>query len=121
MSDQNEVSGCFTLAQANALLPRIIALTEQTTARLEACRHPWTELGFRKFNLLAEMPEEDLLRLRWAAQMARLGAAPRGCFVVDFQSPDPGVVYCWRWGERNVAFQHGKTESCDHRRPLPRE
>lgn len=114
----DETVGTFTLTEANALLPDVLALTEKARAQLEACRYPWETLGFRKFNVLAELPEEEHVRLRWAAAVVRLGAIPKRYFAVDFQSPDPAMVYCWTWGETKVAFQHGKTEACNQRRPV---
>ena len=118
MSERRNLTVSFTLAEANKLLPEVIRMTEETKAKLRACRHPWHRLGLRKYSVLADLPEEDYLRLRWATRIAGLGAHPKGYFTVDFPSPDPETVYCWGDGETEIAHQHKAWENYSHRRPI---
>jgi len=111
----------FTLAEANRLLDKVRPITETSLQELERCHDPWQSFGLRKFSVLHEMLEEDVIRTRWAARIARLGAYPKGGFTVDFQSPDPDLVYCWHPGESEITHQHKTWEDFRHRRPVERD
>ena len=117
----NPAAVTFTLAEANKLLPQVIAATDQVKTKLRECRHPWHALGIRKYNVLADLPEEDHLYVQWATQIAGLGAWPKGQFTVDFRSTDPEVVYCWKDGETEITHQHKAWEDYSHRRPIEDE
>jgi hypothetical protein len=121
MSKQDHAVATFTLAEANGLLPQVIALTDAAREGIAACRFPWHVLGLRKFRMTADLLEEDYLLVQWAVAIARLGARPNGGFTVDFQSTDPEVVYCWRHGEDRIAHQHTAWEDFRHRKPVPEE
>ena len=108
----------FTLQEANAALPEVIRVTEEAIERLAHIQSPWSRLPFKKFDALHGVTEEDWIRAEWARQIAALGIAPKGYFVVDFQSPDPDTFYCWSYGEEAVSHQHRIWESFIDRRPI---
>lgn len=118
----------FTLEEANYAVQSVIEVTEETLAALKEARDRWSELGLpgiKKFYPLERVTEEDYLRLQWAHKIASMGIIPKGYFVVDFQSPDPEVLYCWAYGEDEVSHEHKVWETFTDRRPLridlPRE
>jgi hypothetical protein len=106
----------FTLQEANAVLPEVIRLTEEVIERLVEMQSPWGRLPFRKYDALRGIAEEDWIRAEWARQIAALGIAPKGYFVVDFQSPEPDTFYCWSYGEETVSHEHKIWETFAHRR-----
>ncbi len=108
----------FTLQEANAALPEVIELTEEAIKRLAEVQALWSRLPFRKFDALHGLAEEDVIRIEWARAIAALGIAPKGYFVVDFQSPDPNTFYCWSYGEEAVTHEHKVWESFPDRRPI---
>ena len=55
---------------------------------------------------------------QWDERVARTGALPKGYFTVDFRSADPELLYCWTYGESEIAFAHKIWENFTHRRPL---
>jgi len=101
----------FTLDEANATLPEVIRITEETLARLQAIQEPWSRLSLKKFDALHGVAEEDLIRTVWARCMVELGLQPKGFFTVDFQSPEPDTLYCWTYGEDTVTHEHKTWET----------
>lgn len=111
----------FTVEEANYALTAVIEVTERTIASLEEARHRWSEIGIpglKKYHPLEQVTEDDYLRLQWASEIAALGIIPKGYFVVDFQSPDPDVFYCWTYGEEEISHQHKVWETFTDRQPL---
>lgn len=108
----------WTLAEANIALPEVIRLTEIALEQLREIDTVWGRFPFTKFDALHGVAEEDLIRGRWAQQIAALGVMPKGFFVVDFQSPDPDTVYCWSYGETIIQHEHKTWETFTQRRPI---
>jgi len=108
----------FTLAEANALLPEVIRLTDEAVSRLADLEFPWGKLPYRKFDAIQGVAVDDLIRAEWAYGIAQIGVQPKGFFVVDFQSPDADTVYCWGQGETVVAHEHKNWEGFGQRRVI---
>ncbi len=108
----------FTLNEANAALPDVIRVTEETLERLATIRHPWSRLSLRKFDAVHGVAVEDMIRTEWARCILEMGIQPKGFFVVDFQSPDPDTVYCWAYGEDAVTHEHKTWETFIDRRSI---
>ena len=106
----------FTLIQANYTLPEVIRLTVIAVTRLAEIDEVWGKLPFRKYDATQGASSEDLIRAQWAREIAALGVAPKGFFVVDFQSPDPDTVYCWGYPEPDVSHEHKTWETFFERR-----
>lgn len=108
----------FTLDDANYALRDVIRVCEDALERIEQVQSPWQELGFAKYNMIHQATEEDLIKMEWAQQVSSMGIMPKGWLIVDFQSPDPDTVYCWRYGENEVSHEHKTWERFIHRRPI---
>ena len=108
----------FTLEEANYKIPEVIRVTEEAIARLEEIKEPYERLGFRKFNPIHNLTDDDLVKVEWARQIAALGVYPKGYFIVDFQSPDADTFYCWKYGETDVSHEHKKWETFVDRRRI---
>lgn len=110
----------FTLEQANAVVPKIIALTEQAVEDLDDARVRME--SERLFNEPDAQQSYDLqiaLTLeRWAKEIVRLGAYPKGYFTVDFKSFLPNTLLCWTFGELSISHTHKVSENFKHRRQI---
>lgn len=108
----------WTLEDAQAVLPQVIALTRQAVRELERLEQQWRGLGIRPFDAVRGAPRETLVRADWARQIAALGIQPKGYFVVDFQSLDGETLLCWSYGETRIAHEHKVWETFADRRPI---
>lgn len=110
----------FTLEEANAVVPKIIAITEQTVEDLDDARVRME--SERLFNEPDAQQSYDLqvaLTLeRWAKEIVRLGAYPKGYFTVDFKSFLPDILLCWTFGEQAISHTHKIRENFKHRRQI---
>jgi hypothetical protein len=95
----------FSLEQARALLPRVKHVTADAVRRAET-------LASQLHGVAEDDPEHATLSaaLRdvvngWAEDLQRLGAEPKGLWLVDF---DNGVgYYCWCYPEPGITHYHG--------------
>jgi len=109
----------FSLSEANALVPRVARVTADALRRLQAIREGSGAETAGDDALPPEALEEIQAALaEWSRQVQELGAQPKGFFTVDFPSPDPELLYCWTYGEDQIAFTHKVWENFSHRRPL---
>ena len=106
----------WTLEDAQAAVPQVIALTEEAMRELSRLEEQWRGLSIRPFDAVRGAPRETLVRADWARQIASLGIQPKGYFVVDFQSLDPDTVLCWSYGEERITHEHKVWETFADRR-----
>jgi len=110
----------FTLAEANSLVQFVADLTAGVVQHLDSIRLRH-EVDFDQPP--AALPETILKEVEqalseWSHKIAELGAQPKGYFTVDFQSPDPELLYCWTYGEEKIEYTHKVWENFSHRQPL---
>jgi len=106
----------FTLGEAEALLPLIRGITEQSAEELAPVKQ-------RLNNMLATDPRtpavqreyEEIIK-RWVSKLERLGVVVKGLWLVDFDTGD-GYL-CWKYPELRVAHYHGYDDGFAGRRPL---
>jgi hypothetical protein len=116
----NDHLPCFTLEQANALLPKIIAITEQTVNDLEDARERMeSEQLFDEIDAQQSYDIQVGLTLeKWSKEIFQLGAYPKGFFTVDFKSFLPDTLLCWTFGEEQISHTHKVWENFKHRRQI---
>ena len=105
----------WTIAEANAIIPVLVQLSDSTQARLDNLGRVWGALSFKKYDVVRGLAEDDLIRMRWALRVEELGAIPIGFFVVDFPTSDPEIVLCWRHGQTHCTREyksHEKSRYC---------
>ena len=125
-------SRCFTIAEANALIPRLEMLMERVQRAALVLR---TEM--RDDESEDDPPARstaDVLRLRpdlaehvrelesGVGEIERLGCQFKGLDLglVDFPAEVDGttVLLCWQYGEKQIAVWHRADEGFASRRPL---
>ncbi len=119
-SYKNDEMPSFTLEQANAVLPKVIVITEQTVEDLDDARvRMESEQLFNESDAQQSYDIQVALTLeRWAKEILRLGAYPKGYFTVDFKSFLPDTLLCWTYGESEISHTHKVWENFKHRRQI---
>jgi hypothetical protein len=109
----------FSLAEANEAVPKVEHVTAEALRQIEdiRTRHEAAHTSEEAVsdNVLEEV--ETILQ-EWAQRVSELGGRAKGYFTVDFQSADPEMLYCWTYGEDEIAFTHKVWENFRNRRPL---
>jgi len=108
----------FSLAEANEAVREVCRLTQEAILRIDEARKRCGCEGAE-----AELPAEVLRQVEdilyhWAECIEELGAYPKGYFTVDFRSAEPGLLYCWTFGEESIRYTHRNWEDFSHRKPL---
>ncbi|NIR50790.1 DUF2203 family protein [candidate division KSB1 bacterium] len=108
----------FVLDEANALLPDIIAKTEEALEDLQNIQDRFesekvidTELHEDEYE-----GETAVILQKWSRDMVALGVYPKGYFTVDFKSPVPDTLFCWTYGETEITHTHKVFETFRDRR-----
>jgi len=119
-SYKNDDMPFFTLEQANAVLPKVIAKTEQTVEELDDARvRMESEQLFNESDAQQSYDIQVASSLeRWSKEIIQLGAYPKGFFTVDFKSFLPDTLLCWTFGEDEISHTHKVWETFKHRRQI---
>lgn len=94
----------FSLEEARALLPQVVALTERAFAEVQSLAdtaHTY-EPEDPKRQALADTAQKVVER--WAKSITELGAEVKGLWLVDFDSGDG--YYCWKYPEPSLEYFH---------------
>lgn len=103
----------FTLEEAKEMLPIIRRITkeavekfvllEQKLKKQQAMSQAWESV---------EGEISDLLN-KWSEKISKLGALPKGIWLIDFDSGQG--YYCWRYDEDTIENFHGYEEGFSSR------
>jgi len=95
----------FSLRDAQIVLPIIQTLTKKAVEQFlvleEKLQHfqnepeKWKEV---------EQEIAELLN-QWSTKVMKLGALPKGIWLVDFDNGEG--YYCWRYGDEKILYFHG--------------
>lgn len=92
--------------EAQRLLPVLLKMTERAQKEVQGL--------VQRLELLRQVDENEANRVeneidhimeRWREQVTRLGGQPKGVWIVDFDNGSG--LYCWKYPEREIAFEHG--------------
>ena len=95
----------FNLTQANALLPLVFHITENSQKKVKDLVNKLQAI--RELNLLLASDLEEKVSeeiSKWEHKMKRLGLVPKGMWLVDFDSGNG--YYCWKFPENEIRFWH---------------
>ena len=118
--DKDDGFRCFTLREANELLPEVIRVTETAVRELEVLENVTDSeqaLDPEQAKSRLESESADILQ-RWTQEIMDLGVYPKGYFTVDFKSPIPDLLFCWTYGEEEISHTHKVYESFKDRVPI---
>ena len=109
--------GIFSLAQARALLPVVRRITQEFSTRVEALMTRLETINLTQTETIQTVESEvnDLIRI-WHEKIRKLGAKPKGLWLVDFDSGDG--YFCWKYPEAEIDFWHSYQDGFTGRVPL---
>lgn len=109
--------GVFSLEEAQRILPVVRRITYEFSAKVELliARLETLQLNQTETICALEKQVNDLIQT-WNDKIRKLGADPRGLWVVDFNSGDG--YYCWKYPETDILFWHSYDDGYSGRKPL---
>ncbi|MFQ5823876.1 MAG: DUF2203 family protein [bacterium] len=118
--DKDDGFKCFTLGEVNAILPKIIVITENTVHLLKEVQRIYeSEKIIDENSAQSQFETESAIILqKWTQDIVALGVYPKGYFTVDFKSPIPDTLFCWTYGEEVISHIHKVYESFKDRVPI---
>lgn len=121
MDDRDVVTinraGIFSLEQARAVLPIIRRITQEFSVNVEALMARLESVNLTQTETITRLECEvnDLIKL-WNEKVKKLGARPKGLWLVDFDSGDG--YFCWKHPESDLAYWHSYEDGFTGRRPV---
>lgn len=107
----------FSLVEASRLLPLVYRLTDDVSREVKNLVHCLETLPDKKSERARELEARvDGLIQRWQGKIQKLGAHPKGLWLVDFDHGDG--YYCWKFPENSISYEHGYQDGFSGRKLL---
>jgi hypothetical protein len=103
----------FTLAEAQQLLPRVRAMTEEAATAADQLSGDIQHMGSSDPARAAMVTELEGLVAAWTARAQKLGLEVKGLWLVDFDNGEG--YYCWKYPEVAILHYHGYDEGFEGR------
>lgn len=109
--------GVFSLEEAQQVLPVVRRITQEFSAKVELliARLETLQLNQTETICALEKQVNELIQT-WNDKIRKLGADPRGLWVVDFNSGEG--YYCWKHPEAEILYWHSYQEGYTGRQLL---
>ena len=109
--------GVFSLSEAQHILPVVRRITAEFSAKVELliARLETLQLNQTETICALEKQVNELIQT-WNDKIRKLGADPRGLWVVDFNSGEG--FYCWKHPEHDILYWHSYEDGFSGRKPL---
>lgn len=110
----------FSLEEARRILPVVRRITLEFSAKVELLIARLETLALNQTETICALEKQvnDLIQL-WNDKIRKLGAEPRGLWVVDFNNGDG--YYCWKHPEADILYWHDHQDGYSGRKPLSNE
>lgn len=95
--------GYFTLAEALELLSLVKKITKESYKKIEPLFLKLKNLSDSKQQKEIETIIDHELK-SWNQKITKIGATPKGLWIVDFDSEDG--YFCWKYGESTISYWH---------------
>lgn len=108
----------FTLKEAEQILPLVRKITKETIRQVENYRwdHNFGQFMADQQHLYEEESQMQKIIERWSDKISKLGAEPKGFWLVDF---DTGQGYfCWKYPEERLNYFHDYQGGFTGRTPI---
>lgn len=108
--------GSFTLEEAKQLLPLIYRITDECSQKAE---HLMAHLDAEDPNSQVGQELENKINsviTSWHDKIKKLGAHPKGLWLVDFDSGDGH--FCWKFPEPQINFWHSYSDGFSNRKTI---
>jgi hypothetical protein len=109
--------GVFSLEEARSILPVVRRITVEFSAKVELLIARLETLQLNQTDTICALEKQvnDLIQ-SWNDKIRKLGAEPRGLWVVDFNSGEG--YYCWKHPEIDILYWHSYEDGYSGRKPL---
>ena len=109
--------GVFSLEEARRILPVVRRITLEFSVKVELliARLETLQLNQTETICALEKQVNELIQT-WNDKIRKLGADPRGLWVVDFNSGEG--YYCWKHPESDILYWHSYEDGYSGRKPL---
>ena len=108
----------WDLDAADALVPQLMALTQDALDQLQHSERAWQDLPFQRYDAVRGATYADLIRADWARAVSDLGAQPQAYFVVALQSIEPETMLCWCYDDTHFAHEFSSWETFEASRRI---
>ena len=108
MSNDIAARRIFTLAEAQRLLPKVRALTEEGVREVDRLLRDTQPMSKDDPARVPVAIDLENVVAGWAEQMKALRLEVKGLWLVDFDNGQG--YYCWRYPEESVQHYHGHGE-----------
>lgn len=107
----------FTHFEAEALLPIIFRLTEQSSIKVRKLVNQIEAYKLRQ-DPQASALEAEINQIVdvWHNKLEKLGVKPKGLWLADFDNGNG--YYCWKFPETNINHCHGYKEGFSGRKKI---
>lgn len=97
--------GVFSLEQARTVLPIIRRITQEFSVKVESLMARLETVNLTQTETIMRLETEvnDLIKA-WHEKIKKLGARPKGLWLVDFDSGDG--YFCWKYPESDLEYWH---------------
>lgn len=109
MEDRDVVTisrhGVFNLDQARAILPVIRRITQEFSVKVETLMGRLETVNLTQTEVITRLENEvnELIKV-WHEKIRKLGAKPKGLWLVDFDAGDG--YFCWKYPEMEIEYWH---------------
>lgn len=109
--------GFFTLSEAQHILPVVRRITQEFSQKTELLIARLESLPPTSSETINELESQvnELIR-NWHEKIKKLGAVPKGLWLVDFDTGDG--YFCWKYPETEIAFWHSYEDGFTKRIPV---
>ena len=110
-------SGVFSLEQAREILPVVRRITQEYSTEVEAFIARLESMNPNETEAINSLEDQvnEMIKA-WHAKIKKLGAKPKGLWLVDFDSGDG--YYCWKFPENELLYWHGYEDGFTGRKPI---
>lgn len=109
--------GIFKLEEAQAILPVVRRITQDFSQKTELLISRLESISPSQTETINELEAQvnELIKA-WHEKIKKLGAVPKGLWLVDFDAGDG--YFCWKYPEPQIAFWHSYEDGFTKRIPL---
>lgn len=96
----------FTLRDAQALLPIIYRISEESEREVQYLMNQLKALSDKKSDKAVSVESRiNEIIGAWQRKVEKLGCEPKGLWMADFDNGEG--YFCWRFPETEIKFWHG--------------
>jgi len=106
----------FTLREARVILPIVQKITTEAVAHVGTIRRQLDHLDPEGEQRPQFQEALNQILQRWSLKIAKLGAEPKGFWLVDFDSGEG--YFCWKYPEEDLGFFHPYETGLSGRTPI---